>query len=75
LEVLNDKSRYLKNAKRNETNRRKLTGQSVTTENVHERTHLRCLVLNPCKPSTNATEITGIRGGLRVFSDIPYMKV
>jgi hypothetical protein len=67
LEVLNDVSRYLKNAKRNETNLHLLYRQSDTTENVLERTFLEDLRLSRLKPGTNASEITVTDWGLRAF--------
>jgi hypothetical protein len=67
LEVLNDESRYLKNAKRNETNLHLLHRQSLTPENVLERTLLADLMLSRVKPGTNASEITGTNRGLRAF--------
>ncbi|ASL93653.1 hypothetical protein CS371_27305 (plasmid) [Serratia marcescens] len=67
LEVLNDESRYLKNAKRNEPSPHLLHRQSVTVENVRERTFLSDSVLIRLKPGTNASEITGTNRGLRVF--------
>jgi hypothetical protein len=67
LEVLNDESRYLKNAKRNEPNLHLLHRQSVTAENVRERTFLPDSILIQLKPGTNASEITGTDRGLRAF--------
>jgi hypothetical protein len=67
LEVLNDVSRYLKNAKRNETNPHLLYRQSDTAENVLERTFLEDLMLSRVKPGTNASEITVTDWGLRAF--------
>jgi hypothetical protein len=67
LEVLNDVSRYLKNAKRNETNLHLLYRQSDTSKNVLERTFLEDLMLSRVKPGTNASEITVTDWGLRAF--------
>jgi len=67
LEVLNDESRHLKNAKRNEPNLHLLPRQSLTAENVLERTFFMDLMLKRGKPGTNAFEITATNKGLRAF--------